>query len=87
MSAEDSAGGQWDHDFIAHVIRLRIDDHPGEERVGPEDRAADGESSKTAIKGYKGEGLIMDSDYYLPLLDADGNIQVVRAHGVDEIVT
>jgi hypothetical protein len=42
---------------------------------------------RQAIKGYQGEGLIMDSVYYLPLLDADGNIQVVRAHGVDEITT
>jgi hypothetical protein len=42
---------------------------------------------RQAIKGYQGEGLITDSVYYLPLLDADGNIQVVRAHGVDEITT
>jgi hypothetical protein len=42
---------------------------------------------RQAIKGYQGEGLITDSMYYLPLLDVDGNIQVVRAHGVDEIAT
>jgi hypothetical protein len=42
---------------------------------------------RQAIKGYQGKGLITDSVYYLPLLDADGNIQVVRAHGVDEITT
>ncbi len=42
---------------------------------------------RRAIKGYQGEGLITDSKYYLPLLDADGNIQVVCAHGVDEITT
>jgi hypothetical protein len=42
---------------------------------------------RQAIKGYQGEGLITDSVYYLPLLDVDGNIQVVRAHGVDEINT
>jgi hypothetical protein len=42
---------------------------------------------RRAIKGYQGEGLITDSVYYLPLLDADGNILVVRAHGVDEITT
>ncbi len=42
---------------------------------------------RQAIKGYQGEGLITDCVYYLPLLDADGNIQVVRAHGVDEITT
>jgi hypothetical protein len=42
---------------------------------------------RQAIKGYQGEGLVTDSVYYLPLLDADGNIQVVRAHGVDEITT
>ncbi len=40
---------------------------------------------RQAIKGYQGEGLITDSVYYLPLLDVDGNIQVVRAYGVDEI--
>jgi hypothetical protein len=42
---------------------------------------------RQAIKGYQGEGLITDSVYYLPLLDADGNIQVVRAYGMDEITT
>ncbi len=42
---------------------------------------------RRAIKGYQGEGLITDSIYYLPLLDADGNIQVICAHGVDEIAT
>jgi hypothetical protein len=42
---------------------------------------------RQAIKGYQGKGLITDSVYCLPLLDADGNIQVVRAHGVDEITT
>jgi hypothetical protein len=40
---------------------------------------------RQAIKGYQGEGLITDSIYYLPLLDVDGNIQVICAHGVDEI--
>jgi hypothetical protein len=30
-------------------------------------------------------GTITDSVYYLPLLDSDGNIQVIRAHGVEEI--
>jgi hypothetical protein len=40
---------------------------------------------RQAIKGYQGEGLITDSMYYLPLLDVDSNIQVIRAHGVDEI--
>ncbi len=40
---------------------------------------------RQAIKGYQGVGTITDSMYYLPLLDVDGNIQVVRAHGVDEI--
>jgi hypothetical protein len=42
---------------------------------------------RRAIKGYQGEGLITDSVYYLPLLDANGNIQVICAHGVDEITT
>ncbi len=40
---------------------------------------------RQAIKGYQGEGLITDSIYYLPLLDVDGNIQVICALGVDEI--
>ncbi len=40
---------------------------------------------RQAIKGYQGVGAITDSVYYLPLLDVDGNIQVIRAHGVDEI--
>ncbi len=40
---------------------------------------------RQAIKGYQGVGSITDSVYYLPLLDADGNIQVIRAHGVEEI--
>jgi hypothetical protein len=40
---------------------------------------------RQAIKGYQGEGLITDSVYYLPLLNVDGNIQVIRAYGVDEI--
>jgi hypothetical protein len=40
---------------------------------------------RQAIKGHQGEGIITDSVYYLPLLDVDGNIQVIRAYGVDEI--
>jgi hypothetical protein len=40
---------------------------------------------RQAIKGYQGVGTITDSVYYLPLLDADGNIQVIRAHGMEEI--
>jgi hypothetical protein len=40
---------------------------------------------RQASKGYQGVGTITDSAYYLPLLDADGNVQVIRAHGVDEI--
>ncbi len=40
---------------------------------------------RQAIKGYQGVGTITDSVYYLPLLDSDGNIQVIRAHGVEEI--
>jgi hypothetical protein len=31
--------------------------------------------------------VITDSSYYLPLLDADGNIQVICAYGLDEIAT
>ncbi len=33
---------------------------------------------RQAIKGYQGVGIITDSVYYLPLLDVDGNIQVIR---------
>jgi hypothetical protein len=40
---------------------------------------------RQAIKGYQGVGTVTDSVYYLPLLDSDGNIQVIRAHGVEEI--
>jgi hypothetical protein len=40
---------------------------------------------RQAIKGYQGVGTITNSVYYLPLLDVDGNIQVICAHGVDEI--
>jgi hypothetical protein len=40
---------------------------------------------RQAIKGYQGVGTITDSVYYLPLMDADGNIQVIRAYGVEEI--
>jgi hypothetical protein len=40
---------------------------------------------RQAIKGSQGEGLITDSIYYLPLLDVDGNIQVIRGYEVDEI--
>jgi hypothetical protein len=40
---------------------------------------------RQAIKGYQGVGTITDSVYYLPLMDADGNIQVICAHGVEEI--
>jgi hypothetical protein len=40
---------------------------------------------RQAIRGYQGVGTITDSVYYLPLMDADGNIQVIRAYGVEEI--
>ena len=40
---------------------------------------------RQAIKGYQGVGTITDSVYYLPNMDADGNIQVIRAYGVEEI--
>ena len=36
---------------------------------------------RQAIKGYQGVGTITDSVYYLPLMDADGNIQVVVRMG------
>ena len=37
---------------------------------------------KQAIKGYQGVGTITDSVYHLPLVDADGNVQVIGAYGV-----
>ncbi len=40
---------------------------------------------KQAIKGYQGVGTITDSVYHVPLVDADGNVQVIRAYGVEEI--
>jgi hypothetical protein len=44
-------------------------------------------SPRHTVKGYEDGVFITDSSYYLPLLDADSNIQVVCAHGVDEITT
>jgi hypothetical protein len=40
---------------------------------------------RRAIKGYQGVGTITDSAYCVPLLDVDGNVQVIRAYGVEEI--
>jgi hypothetical protein len=40
---------------------------------------------RQAIKGYQGVGTITDSVYHVPLMDADGNVQVIRAYGVEEI--
>jgi hypothetical protein len=40
---------------------------------------------RQAIKGYQGVGTITDSVYYVPLMDADGNVQVIRAYGVEKI--
>jgi hypothetical protein len=40
---------------------------------------------RQTIKGYQGVGTVTDNVYYLPLLDSDGNIQVICAHGVEEI--
>jgi hypothetical protein len=39
------------------------------------------------MKSHEGRVFITDSSYNLPLLDADGNIQMICAHGVDEITT
>jgi hypothetical protein len=44
-------------------------------------------TSRRIVKGFEGKVDIVDSCYYLPLLDADGDIQVVCADGVDEIAT
>ncbi len=40
---------------------------------------------RQAIKGYQGVGTLRDSVYHLPLVDADGSVQVIRAYGVEEI--
>jgi hypothetical protein len=40
---------------------------------------------RRAIRGYQGVGTITDSAYCVPLLDADGNVRVIRAYGVEEI--
>jgi hypothetical protein len=42
---------------------------------------------RRVVKGHKGEVLITHSNYYLPFLDVEGNIQVICAHGVDVITT
>jgi hypothetical protein len=87
VSAEGSAGGQRDSYLIAHTVRLGVKEHLGEEGISQRIGLQAVRAPRQAIKGYQGEGLITDSVYYLPLLDADGNIQVVHAHGVDEITT
>ncbi len=40
---------------------------------------------RQTIKGYQGVGTITDCVYHVPLVDADGNVQVIRAYGVEEI--
>jgi hypothetical protein len=39
------------------------------------------------VRGFEGKETTIDSCSYLPLFDADGNVQVIRAYGVDDIVT
>ncbi len=39
------------------------------------------------VRGFEGSAIITDSCYYLPLLDADGNYQVLCAYGVEKIAT
>jgi hypothetical protein len=39
------------------------------------------------VKGFEGKVNVMDSRYYLPLLDADGEVKVFCAYVVDEIAT
>jgi hypothetical protein len=39
------------------------------------------------VRGYEGKETTVNNCFYLPLLDADGDVQVVRAYGVDDIVT
>jgi hypothetical protein len=39
------------------------------------------------VRGYEGKMTTINNRFYLPLLDADGDVQVVRAYGVDNIVT
>jgi hypothetical protein len=66
---------------------MGINGHPGKEGVGPQNRATSNQVPQACREGYEGRVFIMDSSYYLALLDADGNIQVVCAYGVDEITT
>ncbi len=42
---------------------------------------------RRAVRGFEGKVVIVDSCYSLPRLDADGDVQVVCAYGVDEIAT
>jgi hypothetical protein len=85
MPATGPTGGQREPNILAYLYDwespntlVRIE---SARRIGLQGMRA----PRQAIKGYQGEGIIMDSVYYLPLLDVDGNIQVIRAHGVDEI--
>ncbi len=39
------------------------------------------------VGGFEGTEKIIDSCFYLQLLDADGNVQVICAYGVKDIVT
>jgi hypothetical protein len=38
-------------------------------------------------RGFEGSSVITDSCHYLPLLDAEGNYQVICAYEVEEITT
>jgi len=40
-----------------------------------------------SFRGSEGSVIITDSCYYLPLLDTDGNHQMICAYGVEEIAT
>ncbi len=44
-------------------------------------------AARWSVRGSKGSVIITDSCYYLPLLDTDGNNQVICAYGVEEIAT
>ncbi len=38
-------------------------------------------------RGFEGKETTIDNCYYLALIDADGNMQVVCVYGVEDIVT
>jgi hypothetical protein len=39
------------------------------------------------VKGFEGRKVGTSSCFYLPVLEGRGEVQVIQAHGVDDIVT